>query len=106
MPQKTDMPDIESWKFILEGIALPLVGFFGVTGLSLDEVFSFTDFQSRQHLDGQDLAPEQAGVIRLLHSAADSSAHVRQCHHCDHLYCLFTSENNAGDPNIHRVPKV
>ena len=76
MPQTTDMPDNESWKFILEGIALPLVGFFGVTGLCLVEVFSFTDFQSRQHLDGQDFAPKQAGVIRSLHSAADSSAPV------------------------------
>ena len=37
------MTDHESWKFILEGIALPLVGFFGVTGLSLVEVFSFID---------------------------------------------------------------
>ena len=37
------MSDNESWKFILEGIALPLVGFFGVTGLNLVEVFSFTD---------------------------------------------------------------
>ena len=32
------MPDHESWKFILEGIALPLVGFFGFTGLSFVEV--------------------------------------------------------------------
>ena len=34
----TAMTDHESWKFILEGIALPLVGFFGVTGLSLSLV--------------------------------------------------------------------
>ena len=60
MSNTTDMPDIETWKFILEGIALPLVGFFGVTGVCLNEVSSFTDFQSRQHLDGEDLAPEQA----------------------------------------------
>ena len=29
-----DMVDTETWKFLLEGVALPIVGVFGVTGLS------------------------------------------------------------------------
>ena len=39
-------------------------------------VFYFTDFKSRKHLDGEDFATEQAGVVRFLHPAADGPAPV------------------------------
>ena len=34
--QTIDMQGVETWKFLLEGIALPVVGFFGVTGLNVN----------------------------------------------------------------------
>ena len=68
-------------------------------------VFSFTNLNWRQHLDCEDPAPEQARVVCLLHPTPDGSTLLRQCHHCDHLHCLFTSEHNTGDQIFIREAK-